>query len=213
VEATRDNVWWNPPESEGNPLEHVGGGGGGRQVDMVMLPKAAPAPVPVPKVVPPPPPPVPVPIVTPTEIPPPLPAPPADTVPKTVGSATTTGSGGGSGGTSGTGNGPGSGPGTGPGTGGSGSADSVRTAARDPEPRQLILIPFDFPPSMRGHTIQVTFFVLADGQVDHVLFSEDIPDRGYAKRLDVVMRAYRFRPARSAAGQPVPGHTTVSITF
>ena len=99
------------------------------------------------------------------------------------------------------------------GKGGSGTPDSARAAGRDPEPRQLILIPFDYPPSMRGLTIQVTFFVLADGQVDRVLFSEDIPDRGYAKRLETVMRAYRFRPARSAAGQPVPGHTTVSVTF
>ena len=211
VEATRNNVWWNPPDSD-TRQDRIGGGGGGRQVDMIALPDASRTPEPV-KVVPPPPP-VPVPVVTPVPVPPPVPTPPIDTIPKATGGATNTGSEGGSGGGSGTGKGPGSGPGTGPGSGGPGPApDSTRTAARDPEPRQLILIPFDYPPSMRGRTIQVTFFVLADGQVDHVLFSEDIPDRGYAKRLETVMRAYRFRPARSAAGQPVPGHTIVSVTF
>jgi hypothetical protein len=66
---------------------------------------------------------------------------------------------------------------------------------------------------MRGTTIQVTFFVLADGRVDHVVFGEEIPDRGYAKKLEGAMRAYRFRPARSPQGQPIPGHTTVSISF
>lgn len=213
VEVTRDNVWWDPPESRGAPFERAGGGGGGRQVNMIALPQATQRPEPVVKV-PPPPPPVPVPVVTPAQITPPVPAPPVDTLPKTTGGAVTTGTGGGTGGNSGTGSGPGSGPGTGPGSGG-GTAppDSARTAARDPEPRQLILIPFDYPPSMRGLTIQVTFFVSADGRVDRVLFSEDIPDRGYAKRLEVVMRAYRFRPARSAEGQAVPGHTTVSVTF
>ncbi len=214
VESTRNDSWWEPPMSEGGgPLDRVAGGGGGREVTMVALPEARRTPDPVPKV--PPPPPVPVPVVTPTEVPPPVPAPPVDTLPRTPGGAVTTGDAGRGGGGSGTGTGPGSGPGSGPGTGGPGTvpADSSRTAARDPEPRQLILIPFDYPPSMRGHTIQVTFFVLADGRVDRVLFSEDIPDRGYAKRLETVMRAYRFRPARSAAGQPVPGHTTVSVTF
>ena len=66
---------------------------------------------------------------------------------------------------------------------------------------------------MRGLTIQVTFFVLADGRVDRVLFSEDLPDRGYAKKLEATLCAYFFRPARSPAGLSVPGHTTINITF
>jgi len=213
VEVTRNNVWWDPPVSEGDRLGRTGGGGGAREVNMIALPQSRPR-EPVARVTPPPPPPVPVPVVTPAEIPPPVPAPPVDTMPKTGGSVTP-GSGGGTGGQTGTGNGPGSGPGTGPGTGGTGTAppDSAHTAARDPEPRQLILIPFDYPPTMRGLTIQVTFFVAVDGRVDHVVFSDDIPDRSYGKRLETVMRAYRFRPARSATGQAVPGHTTVSVTF
>jgi hypothetical protein len=66
---------------------------------------------------------------------------------------------------------------------------------------------------MRGLTVQVTFSVLADGRVDRVLFSEEIPDRGYAKKLEAALCAYHFRPARSPAGLPVNGHTTISITF
>lgn len=211
VELTRGGLWWEPAATEGPPLDRLGGGGGGRQVAMIALPQAAVA---RPAVVPPQTPlPVPTPVVTPTVIPPPAPELPLDTVPKIPAGTTTTGTGGGTGGTSGTGAGPGSGPGTGPGSGGSGAPDSIRTAARDPEPRQLILIPFEYPPSMRGHTIAVTFFVLASGRVDRVLFSEDIPDQGYAKKLKAAMLAYLFRPARSAAGVPVSGHTTVSITF
>jgi hypothetical protein len=91
--------------------------------------------------------------------------------------------------------------------------DSARNAGRPPEPRQLILPPFDYPPVMRGRTIAVTFFVLVDGRVDRVVFSEEIPDRGYAKKLETVLRAYRFRPARSPEGAPVSGVTTVSISF
>src|SRR6185436_18846979 len=125
------------------------------------------------------------------------------------------GSGGGSGGGAGPGTGPGSGPGSGPGASGpgSGGADSGRAGGRPPEPRQLILPPFDYLRSMKGRTIQATFFVLADGRVDNVVFAEEIPDRGYAKKLEQVLRAYRFRPARSADGAPIAGHTTVSITF
>ena len=213
VEATRNNIWWDPPNSD-TPLQQAGGGGGGRVVDMIALPEASKPKETVPKVVPPPPPPVPVPIVTPTVIPPPVPTPPVDSVPKPSG-AVTPGSGGGSGGQTGTGSGPGSGPGTGPGTGGPGIAhpDSLHTPARAPEPRQMNLIPYDYPATMHGFTIQVTFFVAADGRVDKVVFSDDFPDRAYGKRLEVVMKGYRFRPARSPAGQPVPGQYILSITF
>jgi hypothetical protein len=166
--------------------------------------------------------PVPAPAVIPKSIPPVMPpaAPPVvDTVAQPVtGGATagSSGSSGGSGGGSGGGTGSGTGPGSGPGTGGGGGrpgADSTGGMGRDPEPRQLILPPFDYPRAMRGLTIAVTFFVLADGRVDQVAFAPEIPDHGYAKKLEDVMRAYRFRPARSAAGLPVPGRTTVSVSF
>lgn len=106
------------------------------------------------------------------------------------------------------------GPGTGTsGTGGTGNGDSTRTGARPPEPRQLILPPFDYPRAMRGQSIDVNFFVLADGRVDHVVFVPEIPDRAYAKKLEDAMRAYRFRPARSSEGQAVPGVAVVRVSF
>lgn len=210
VEATRGGLWWDPAPVDGLTGEQIGGGGGGRQVTMIALPEAARAPV-----TPVAPPPVRAPVVVPQEIPPPVPSLPVDTVPTQPASASTTGTTGGTGGGTGGRSGTGSGPGSGPGSGGSGNTpkDSTRTAARDPEPRQLILIPFDYPKSMRGRTIQVIFFVLTNGRVDRVLFSEEIPDRGYARKLEDAMRGYLFRPARSASGVPVPGATTVSITF
>ena len=66
---------------------------------------------------------------------------------------------------------------------------------------------------MRGSSIDVNFFVLADGRVDHVVFVPEIPDRGYSKKLEDAMRAYRFRPARSAAGQAIPGVAIVRVSF
>lgn len=217
VQITRGGLWWEPPSLRGDGLDQGGGGGGaGREVTMIPLapaPAAAPVVTPTPVVVPPPLPPAPVEV--PTEIPPPVAPPqPADTMPKSGGGAATTGTGGGTGGGSGTGAGPGTGGGTGPGSGtGTGSGDSAGVAGRPPEPRRLILPPFDYPKSMRGTTIQVTFFVLADGRVDHVVFGEGIPDRGYAKKLEAVLLGYLFRPARSPQGLPIPGHTTVSISF
>ena len=218
VVITRGANWWEPLPLDGTGLDQAGGGGGaGRQITMIPLAPAAAAVRVVretPTVVPPPVPPAPV--ITPDVIPPPQPAPPpADTIAKPAAGAATTGSGGGTGGGSGTGTGPGAGPGTGSGTGGTGTGpgDTLRTAGTPPEPRQVILPPFDYPKAMRGRTIQVTFFVLADGRVDHVVFGEDLPDRGYAKKLEDTMRAYRFRPARSPQGVPIPGHTTVSISF
>jgi hypothetical protein len=55
--------------------------------------------------------------------------------------------------------------------------------------------------------------VLADGRVDHVVSFPDIPDRGYAKKFEDAMRSYRFRPARSPDGTPVPGVAIVHISF
>jgi len=218
VGITRNaSIWKSQPLLGSQPGFGQSGGGGGREVSLMALPadapRAAPARVPAP-VVPPP-------VRTPTVLPKPLPPPvetaaPADTVAPLVSGAATPGTPGGSGGGSGGGNGPGTGPGSGPGRGGSGGGpggDSTGAVGRDPEPRQLILPPFDYPKSMRGLTIAVTFFVLADGRVDHVAFAPEIPDHGYGKKLEDVMRAYRFRPARSPAGLPVPGRTTVSVSF
>ena len=62
-------------------------------------------------------------------------------------------------------------------------------------------------------TIDVNFFVLADGRVDDVVFIPEIPDRAYAKKLEDAMRSYRFRPARSPEGQAVAGVAVVKVSF
>lgn len=217
VGITRNaSIWKSPVLQRSPPGAGDAGGGGGREVALIALPAEAPRVAPAHTTAPVLPPPVPTPTVTPKPAPPPITSPPTDTVTTVVTGGAAAGTAGGSGGGSGGGAGPGTGPGTGPGSGGAGGrlgADSTIGVGRDPEPRQLILPPFDYPKSMRGLTIAVSFFVLADGRVDHVAFAPEVPDHGYAKKLEDVMRAYRFRPARSPAGLPVPGRTTVSVSF
>jgi protein TonB len=191
-----------------------GGGGGGREhgVAYISLPAApAPAPTPVrerrtPVVTHPIPP-----VVTPRVLPPPAPAetasaPSAATTGPTTGSGTQ-GSGEGTGGGTGTGAGPGVGPGVGEGTGGEMGRGS------SPEPRQLVLPPADYPKDMRGRQVEVTFYVTVDGRVDRIDVAPEIRDGGFARRFAEAMRNYRFRPARSAGGAPVPGTTTVTVFF
>jgi len=211
VEMTREGTLWDSVEPEAKVPTEARGGGGGREVAMIALPMSAPTPVVVrvPVTRPPPEP------KTPTEpVHQPVLVPPADTLKRPPDSTPTTGSGGGTGGGSGSGAGPGSGAGVGPGTGvPGGTADSAKKVGRNPEPTRLILPPFDFPKAMRGQTIEVNFFVLADGRVDHVVLVPDIPDRGYAKKFEDAMRSYRFRPARSPDGTPIPGVAIVHISF
>lgn len=214
---------YEPPAGELSPLDPGGGGGGGgggRAVQVVALGPPAPArppveavPQPVPRPVPPP---VPAPAVEEAPELPPVPAPAADTLVQQAdsgagrgtgrGTGEGTGRGSGSGSGSGSGTGSGTGAGRGPGGGGGGTA-------RPPEPRQLILPPPDIPGSLRGTTITVTFRVAADGRVTDVALDPVPQDRGFARKLEDVMRSYRFRPARSPEGLPVPGTTTVSLTF
>jgi hypothetical protein len=66
---------------------------------------------------------------------------------------------------------------------------------------------------MRGQTVDVNFFVLADGRVERVIFIPEIADRSYARKLEEAMRAYRFRPARDAAGHAIAGIAIVRLTF
>lgn len=66
---------------------------------------------------------------------------------------------------------------------------------------------------MRGLRIAVTFDVSADGRVRQVSFEPAVPDRGYARRLEAVMRDYRFRPAKDAEGHDVAGVARVVLSF
>ncbi len=201
-----------------------GGGGGGGQVRIVALPAfEAPRAASVTVATPVPPPVAPVPLPTPIQpevrepeptvvaaIPDTVPSAPAAGQPSGsgTGSGTGTGTGTGSGSGSGRGDGDGSGVGSGkgPGIGGTGSA-------RPPEPRQLILPPADVPKSLRGVTLAVTFLVDQLGGVEEVIITPPPSDRGFGKKLEDVMKHYRFRPARAPDGVPVAGRLTVALTF
>ncbi len=201
-------------------LPERGGGGGGaggreRGVAYISLP-AAPAPRPVvsPKrsqVVPRPEPPAPV--------SPPVVPPAADTERVTARPTAEAAASVAAGAGEGSGEGPGAGGGTGGGTGGGVGAgkgpgagvEGGRGAA--PEPRQLVLPPADYPKDMRGRRVDVTFYVAADGRVERISVAPEIRDGGFARKFEEAMRNYRFRPARSPEGTPVPGTTTVTVFF
>ena len=189
-----------------------GGGGGGVEMRYVALgTPAAPPAVPAPVV---PPPLLVAPVEAPEVLPEPAPATQLVAAPDSlataggagVGGGAGPGSGGGTGGGTGTGRGTGTGSGTGAGSGGE------EGRAIPPEPRQMI-IPPEFPPSMRGWRIAVIFDVSADGRVRQVEFDPSVPDRGYARRLEAVMRDYRFHPARNAEGREVAGVARVVLRF
>ena len=199
-----------------------GGGGGGREVQMVALaaPAASPrapvpvAPPPVPQVKPPEPvvePELPVPTSTPIPTPDSVVLAATDSTAGGQGTGSGTGSGSGSGTGTGSGSGSGSGSGRGSGTGPGSGGGAGR--ARPPEPRQLILPPPDVPGSLRGVTIAVTFNVGPDGRVVDVSFAPEPDDRGFARKLEDILKSYRFRPARGPDGLPIAGTTIVSLTF
>ena len=187
-----------------------GGGGGGKGGTFIAVtPPAAPTVVPVetppvvtPTVVPTPTPAVP----TPTEIPPPAAAPGA--------AVAGAGSGGGTGGGTGTGAGTGTGSGVGPGSGGgTGGGTGTGRAGMPPVPRSLMIPPLDFPKSLRGKTAEVVFSISSEGRVTDFTVTPPITDKGFAKKFDEVMRAYRFRPARDADGNDVASTYTYTFTF
>jgi len=211
---------WSRTASTGDPTLARGataGGGGGRRVAYITLPSiprvesqprfTVTAPVP-PQMTTPTPPPAPV-------SPAPVISEPADTTAVAAAGdtarSTDTGpgkaEGAGSGTTVGMGGGAGAGGGTGPGGGGEGGT------LRPPEPRDMAF-PFDAPPKeLRGVSLNVTFWVRADGRVERYLVEPAIKDRKYAKKFDEVMRAFRFTPARAPNGTHVAGTTRISFTL
>jgi hypothetical protein len=197
------------------------GGGGGNRVAYITLPSPPrPAPPPPAPVVPPkvPPPEVVTPPVEPLLSPVPTPA-PVDTLPtvaardsQPAGSTGGEGPGmaGGTGGGAGGGAGPGAGTGAGEGTGGTGGAGGT---VRPPELRDLAF-PFETPPKeLRGASLDVTFWVRMDGQVERYEVQPAISDRDYARKFDEVIRAFRFTPARAPDGSRVAGTTRVTFTL
>ena len=206
---------WEEIQGPGDGNTGQGGGGGGG-LQMVALPALRSAARPPAQLVPPPPVepvPVPDPVVTVSE-----PEVPVETVYRPPDSIPPSGGQGGTGvgGGRGTGSGPGDGSGIGAGSGagsGGGSGGGGSGNATPPLPRQVILPPLDYPGSLRGKRFAVTFWVGTDGRVQKVAVEPDIPDRGFARRFEEVMRNYRFRPARTADGKTIPGTTTVNVSF
>lgn len=211
----RELLTWEAiqPGGAGDADRAVGGGGGGVRVVAIPAwrePTSAAVPAPTQ---------TPLPTPLPTPVPQLEPVPPAaavgDSAADSVRAGASPGLGGtGTGGGLGSGTGPGKGSGIGPGTGsGTGGGPGGGSGARPPEPRQLILPPLDYPEGLRGRSIAVTFWVNTDGRVERVALEPEIEDRGFQRRFVSVMRSYRFRPARSTEGSPIPGTTTITITF
>ena len=212
----RGPEFWAPTPVVGAPSPlrggGGGGGGGGKQPTLVyILPPAtkSPVPVPVPPVIPPPP-------VT----PPPVPAvranpnvvAPADSALATAGAGGPgegPGTGGGAGGGTGGGQGPGTGTGTGPGAGG-GEGGAIR-----PPVWSAGALPFgETPKALRGRYVDVTFWVAVDGRVERIGIEPPINDAKYREYFsEVMMRTWRFRPARAPSGEAVPGTVTIGFNL
>jgi hypothetical protein len=189
-----------------------GGGGGGEAVAYISLPAFTPPP-PAAEVVE-------VPPVETPEVPTvPEPVPVRDSVkadtqvvamnlgttPGTGTGSTGTGSGVGPG--TGSGTGPGSGPGTGPGSGGGVSL------ARDPYWTQAIMPPENPPRELRGRTVEIMFWIKADGRVERVEFNPEIENRGFATKFRERMLDFLFSPARSATGAAIAVKYSISVTI
>jgi len=96
---------------------------------------------------------------------------------------------------------------------GSGRGAGEGGAIRPPELRDLAF-PFDNPPKeLRGASLDVTFWVRMDGRVERYRVQPQITDRGYARKFDEVIRAFRFTPARAPDGSRIAGTTTVTFTL
>jgi len=215
------------PGSTGGGGSGDGGAGREREVRYISLPARGAEPVaprphhpravahrPVPEPAIPAPPPAPQPIDTAAiPVPPESPVgPPSGPEAGAVGPAAGTGAGAGAGLGTGTGPGTGAGQGAGPGVG-AGGPGGRGAGLSAPEPRQLVLPPPDYPKELKGRQVEVTFFVAADGRVERISVAPPLPDGGFARRFEEAMRSYRFRPARSPAGAPVPGSTRITVLF
>jgi hypothetical protein len=182
-----------------------------RYIKVVEAPPPTPKPVvtpppviPKPQVVPPPPPPV-----KPVEVTAELKADvkPAETpkieapapVPGTGGGTGrdgSAGSGPGAGGGYGSGIGTGRGSGIGPGTGGGNQADYP------PSPTELFIPPLPMPDKVRGFHLVAEYDVDETGKVVDFKFTPT-RDGGYNRRLEEVLKSFKFRPGTRPDGTPI----------
>jgi len=207
---------WQPTPAVGLPTTARGGGGGGggggtRRTLVYILPPAAksPVPVPVPPVTPPPP-------VPPAPVPPPRAANPTTaTADSAVVTAGVGGPGEGPGAGGGTGGGTGGGQGTGTGTGAGVGTGGGEGGITRPPVWSAGALPFgETPKALRGRYIDVTFWVAIDGRVERIGIEPPIEDAKYRDYFsEVMMRTWRFRPARAASGEAVPGTVTIGFNL
>ena len=200
----------------------AGGGGGGKRgtggvrekVNYVAVKPPEPTavkPVAPPPVVVPPPKPV---VQPPVEIKPPVPTPevkPAEVKaesPKPEAVAPIPGTGGGSGRDGTAGNGPssgggnGSGVGTGRGSGiGPGTGGGTQTDYA-PAPIELFIPPLPMPSKVRGFHLVAEYDVDSTGKVLDFNFTHT-PDGGYNKKLEEVLKSFKFRPGTKPDGTPI----------
>jgi hypothetical protein len=212
------------PQGAGGPGPAGGGGGGHRgtgdhaRVTYVRMVAATQQPVekpPVVKPVVPPPKPEPKPVVQQVamKLPDIIAAPPQPEVkidaPKAPDStAAQTGTGGGTGKDGTAGNGPGTGGGNGSGTGtGRGSGNGPGTgggvqANYPPSPTELFIPPLPMPDRVRGFHLVAEYDVDSTGKVLDFKFTPT-RDGGYNRRLDEVLRSFKFRPGTKPDGTPI----------
>jgi hypothetical protein len=76
-------------------------------------------------------------------------------------------------------------------------------------------LPFgETPKALRGRYIDVTFWVAIDGRVERIGIEPPIDDAKYRDYFsEVMMRTWRFRPARAASGEAVPGTVTIGFNL
>jgi hypothetical protein len=122
--------------------------------------------------------------------------------------AAQSGTGGGTGRDGSAGNGPGTGGGNGSGTGtGRGSGNGPGTggglqANYPPSPTELFIPPLPMPDKVRGFHLVAEYDVDSTGKVLDFKFTPT-RDGGYNKRLDEVLRSFKFRPGTKPDGTPI----------
>jgi protein TonB len=219
--ATHEGIVIERPQGAGGPGPAGGGGGGKRGTGGVLehvryVQVAPPAPKPKPAVIQPPTPvvqpkpqPVPPPVIKPPEITPEVKAdlkvelakmPEASAPASGVGGGTgrdgSAGSGPGSGGGFGSGIGTGRGSGTGPGTGGGTQANYP------PSPTEMFIPPLPMPDKVRGFHLIAEYDIDSTGKVVNYTFTPT-RDGSYNRRLDDVLKSFKFRPGTRPDGTPI----------
>jgi protein TonB len=222
--ASHDGLVIERPQGAGG-AGPAGGGGGGHlgtggvrekvQYVAVTPPPAAKA---TPAITPPVPPPVvppkPAPVIPPPQAVTPPPAQvtaavtPAPQIAKVQLVAATPGVGGGSGNDGTAGNGPGSGGGVGSGIGtgrgsgiGPGTGGGVQ-ANYPPTPIELFIPPLPMPAKVRGFHLVAEYDIDSTGKILGFNFTHT-SDSGYNKRLEEVLKSFKFRPGTTPDGRPI----------